>query len=480
MQPSIYDPGFAAFGGGATHSIIHPLVLTVLILIGLLVFVLPRKYFIIPLFLGIVLIPYSQNFYVGGQHLFVYRILLLIGWARVLSSGLTGAEGLLPGGFGTLDKLFTIWAIYRALATVLLFMQGGAIPGQVAFLWDALGGYFLFRCLIRDEEDILLVLKAFAIAAVVASIGMIYEQHTRQNLFAFLGGVRPAPEIRNGRVRSQAIFAHALLAGAFGSTLFPLFIWLWQRGKSWFFGILGAAAAVVMTFTASTSTPIMTLIGVLAAFCLWPLRKNMRLLRWGIVGGIVVLQLFMKAPVWFAIAHIDLSGGSTGWDRAELIDNFLRHAGNWILVGTHDNVNWGYDMWDQCNQFVLEGESGGLVGFVCFIAMFVVGFRRIGNARKAVEGDQRKEWLIWIFGAALFGQIMAYFGIDYFDQTKFVWYALLVMISVVTLVSSTSVAPIPATVPKPAPAVGLESFATARAGGALRPGVHAYAKWLFR
>jgi hypothetical protein len=464
MPQSIYDPGFAAFGGGTSGSVLHPLVLGALILIGLLVFLLPRKYILVPLFLGILLIPYSQNFYIGGQHLFVYRVLLLLGWGRLLATGMTSSEDMLPGGFGTLDKLFTVWATFRALATVLLFMQAGAIPGQVAFLWDALGGYFLFRCLIRNEEDILRVLKAFAVVAVVASVGMVYEQMTHQNLFAFLGGVRPAPEIRNGKIRSQAMFAHALLAGAFGSTMFPLFIWLWKRGKSWFFGILGTAAATVMTFASSTSTPIMTLLGALLVFCLWPMRKNMRLVRWGIVGGFVVLQLFMKAPVWFVVAHIDLSGGSTGWDRAELIDNFLRHSFDWLLIGTHNNVNWGYDMWDQCNQFVLEGESGGLVGFVCFIAMFKVCFRKIGNARKIVEGDPKKEWLIWIFGAALFAQVMAYMGIDYFDQTKFVWYALLVMISAVTLAPSAELAPVSAESKQFVPHLGMQSPAISLAG----------------
>jgi len=72
--------------------------------------------------------------------------------------------------------------------------------------------------------------------------------------------------------------------------------------------------------------------------------------------------------------------------------------------------------------------------------MFVVSFKRIGNARRAVQGSRRKEWLFWLLGATMFDQIMAYMGVDYFDQSKFVWYALLAIIAVATIVTQESVA----------------------------------------
>ena len=59
----------------------------------------------------------------------------------------------------------------------------------------------------------------------------------------------------------------------------------------------------------------------------------------------------------------------------------------------------------------------------------------IGNFASVVEGDRGREWSYWIFGAALFDEASAFFGIDYFHQTKYVWYLILVMISTVTLAS---------------------------------------------
>ena len=435
MPQSQYDPGMAAFGGGSAQSVLHPDVTVAFVVVAVSLFLLPRKYVIVPLLLGVLIIPAGQNLYFGGVHFYTYRILILLGCARMLFSKFSSSVALLPGGFGTLDKLFVTWATYRAIAGVLQFMQAGAIPNQVAFLLDAIGGYFLFRFLIRNDEDIARAVKVLAIVAVVAAIGMWHEQQTTQNWFGQLGGIRLAPEIRHGRIRSQAFFQHALIAGSFGATMFPLFLWLLVRGKGWFLGLLGAAAAVVMALTASTSTPIMSLLGAILVICFWPIRKKMRFVRWGIIAAMMGLQMVMKAPFWFVLGHIDLAGGSTGWDRAMLIDNFLRHVGSWWLFGTHANVGWGWDMWDECNQFVAEGFSGGLVCFVCFIAMFTVCFKRIGRARRAVAGRLRPEWLVWLFGAAIFAQAMAYFGIDYFDQSKFVWYLLLVMLGTTTSVA---------------------------------------------
>jgi hypothetical protein len=152
--------------------------------------------------------------------------------------------------------------------------------------------------------------------------------------------------------------------------------------------------------------------------------------------ALIGLQLVMKAPVWYVIAHIDFAGGSSGWNRANLIDTYIRHVGDWWLIGTHDNMNWGWDMWDQCNQFVTEGETGGLVCLVCFIAMIVICFKKVGIARRVAEGHHKhkQEWLFWLIGATMFAQVMCFMGVDYFDQSKFAWYALLAIVPAATMI----------------------------------------------
>jgi hypothetical protein len=89
-------------------------------------------------------------------------------------------------------------------------------------------------------------------------------------------------------------------------------------------------------------------------------------------------------------------------------------------------------MWDQANQFVFEAESGGLATLICFVLLISRSFGRIGNARKLVVGDTKKEWMLWLFGAALFSYVVGFFGISYGDQLTFAWFSLLALISAAT------------------------------------------------
>ncbi len=439
MQQSQYDPGFTAFGGGATSSVLHPAVLAAVIVVAVLTFLLPRRFVIVPLLLGIFLTPGGQNLYISGVHLYIYRLLILIGLVRVLSSKPSSGK-FLPGGFSTLDKLFFVWAIYRALSVVLVFAQIGAAINQAAFLLDSLGGYFLFRSLIRNDKDARRVVTTFAVVALVSAVDMLIELRTGQNMFGRLGGIRLISDVRNGRIRAQGVFQHSILAGSFAATIFPLFLWLWKSGKARLAAFVGAASSSIMVFACASSTPVTAWLGGVLVVCLWPIRKKMRVVRWGIVVALAALQLVMKAPIWYLMARVDFAGGSSGWERAFLIDTFTKHIGDWWLIGTHDNVNWGWDMWDQCNQYVSEGETGGLVALGCFVAMIVICFKKIGNARKAVAGNQRKEWLFWLIGATMFTQVMAFMGVDYFDQSRFGWYVLLAMIPAATMIPRVSVA----------------------------------------
>jgi hypothetical protein len=65
--------------------------------------------------------------------------------------------------------------------------------------------------------------------------------------------------------------------------------------------------------------------------------------------------------------------------------------------------------------------------------MITIGFKWTGGARKLVQGDSRKEWLVWIIGMMLFAHVVGFFGIEYFDQTRFSWYATLAIIPAATL-----------------------------------------------
>lgn len=420
-----------AFGGGAAESAINPLVLVVMILAIVLILVLPRKWAIVPfLFIGM-LIPVGQVIVVGGVHFFVLRVIILFGCLRLIVSKMISPDDLLGGGYGTLDRLFLWCTLCQGIAAILLFLDSAALINQFGFLLDYLGGFFILRFLIHDKGDLLRAIKCFAVIALIVGICMVREQLTMQNVFGYIGGSF-VPTVREGRIRSKGPFSHELLAGAFGATLLPLFCLLWKNGKAKILASVGLIGSVLVTWTSNSSTSLLAFAAGLLGICLWPLRNNMRKVRWGIVIGLVALQCVMKAPVWFLIARVDLTGSSSGYHRAVLVDAFIRHFGDWWLIGVKDTSHWGWDLWDAQNQFVSVGENGGLLAFCFFVAMIAVCFSRLGKARKALKDDTSQEWFFWFFGAALFSHIAAFFGVNYFDQSKLAWFALLAMISAAT------------------------------------------------
>ena len=435
------------FGEGAGETLLHPIVLVAMLIAVALTLLLPRKYVAVPLLAITFLVPIGQQLLIGGLHFFVYRIILLVGSLRILYTLFSSPGSAFGRPLDMLDKVFVLWAILRAAAVILLFSQAGAVINQMGFLLDAFGGYFMLRYSIQDDEDFHRAIRTFAVIVFIIGGCMLFEKFSMVNVFGLLGGVHSEPDVRLGSVRAQGPFQHSVLAGTFAATLIPLFYLLWKSGKSRALAVIGAVGATAMTVTAASSTPLLAYAGAVLAICCWPLRRVMRPVRWGFVAALVGLHLVMKAPVWFLIQRVDIVGGSSGYHRARLVNDFIMHFRDWWLLGTTDNPKWGFTMWDLANQYVLEGETGGLAAFICFIAIICICFSRIGRARQAVDGDRDKEWYFWLLGCALFSHLVAYFGISYFDQTRFAWFALLTLISAAT-------APFLMKVPAPSPVRG--------------------------
>ncbi len=420
-----YAPDRPAFGGGPTSTTLHPVILVATILVVILILVLPRKRIVGPFLLLTFLGAYGQQIYIAGVHLFVIRILIVAGLIRVFAAKREPDQSRFAGGWNSVDTVFLLWVICRATATIIQYRGAvGEIIYQSGFIWEAFGAYVLLRFLIQDEEDIAFVIKVFAVITVVLGVTMLNEKLRGQNIFGYLGAVSVTPDIREGSIRAQGVSAHAILAGVLGVTLVPLFLWLWQSGKAKLAGALGAIGSTAMMVTCSSSTPLLSYLAAFLGLCFWPLRKSMRAFRWGLVATLVALHLVMKAPVWFLIAHVDLVAGNSGYHRAMLIDQCVRHFWDWWLIGT-DTSNWGFEMWDLANQFVAEADTGGLLTFIFFILVISRSFSRIGRARKLVESDSKQEWFMWFLGVALFTHCVGFFGISYFDHTRIAWCAFL-------------------------------------------------------
>jgi hypothetical protein len=430
-------PEHLRFGGGVGDSIVNPLILILVIAAGMLIVFWPRHKACVTFVVVSLLIPTDQVLVLGGLHFPMLRLLALFGMARMMKAKLSSKQGIFSGGLNNLDRVIILLTIFTAIDAVLLFHEAAAAVYQIGNLYTVFGVYFLLRFLIRDQKDVERLVRTLTYVVAFVAVIMTIEQATGHNPYAALGGARSSSYAdlmeRDGRFRATGCFEHPLLAGAFGATQIPLFVLLWRRGKKHrFAAAIGLISCTIIVATSNSSTPILAYAAGIMALLLWPLRDWMRTIRWAIVGVLAGLHVVMKAPVWHLIARVDISGGSSSYHRFMLVDQCIRHFSDWWLVGVKSTAEWGWDMWDTCNQYVSTAEFSGLLPLLLFIGIFVYSFKYLGRARKATR-DRRVQYLVWALGSALFASLVAFWGISYADQIIVLWYGLLASISAVSM-----------------------------------------------
>jgi hypothetical protein len=427
------DFSSARYGGGAAETEILPFTLLLLLVASGFILLLPRKYAALPFLLASLTIPDGQVIVVAGLHFTVFRLLILMGWARLIASRLLFNRQKVGFRISSIDRAVIWCTIVNVVAFTLRYLDIPAFINRIGFVFNTMGSYFLLRFLIRDWNDADRLLKLFSLICAALAVLMIVEQETGRNLFAVFGGVPGITAVREGRIRSQGPFAHPIIAGTFGATLFPLFLGMWwARKNSKMLSVLGMLSAIVMTITSASSTPIFALAAGIVACLFWPFRGRMRQFRWCLLIMLVGLHLVMKAPVWALIGRVDLVGGSSGWHREELINQAILHFREWWLLGTKDTEHWGYFLHDTANQYVDTAVTSGVFGLALFITILVRCFRNIGLARKAAQGNSKLEFRRWAMGACLFANVLAFVGMSYFDQTIVYLYTIFVLICVMT------------------------------------------------
>lgn len=423
-------PAHLRFGGGVAESALNPLVALWLLVAICIIWSRPRNRAITPFLLAFFTIPMNQVLVIGGFHFTALRVLILASLGRTMMPN-NGKEKRFAGGFNGIDIMVVSWSVWAVVALYLQFPQTQALINGFGVLIDTLGGYLVVRYFIPDRQALEDTIGALAILSAILGVCMMNEQLTHINVFGLIAGGSGAAVVRDGHIRAGATLG-PLYGGAFAGVLIPEFLWLWSTKKSRLKAALGLVGATAMVAASYSSTSWMALMGSVIGLAFWPLRKKMRLVRWGIVAVLVGLQMVMKAPVWALISRIDLTGSSSSFQRYMLVDMTIRTFGKWWLIGTPDYINWGWDSWDLCNQFVAVALTGGLLTLVFYVAIFKRGFSSIGKARKKAAGDRQQEWLLWCLGSSLFATVVTHFGINYMAQLIMGFFPLVACISVAT------------------------------------------------
>lgn len=410
----------AGFGERDYHNTttLYPVGLAVLAMCALAMFVVPRRYAIVPLIALESIVPTAQRIVVAGLDWNFGRILVVVGCLRILAKGEAWRIRL-----NRIDKAVLAWAILGILVYSARRGSVGALIYKLGLTVDTLGIYALARVWIRDRVDVDRISGAISVLALFAGAMFLYENATQTNLYSIVGGVNDYTSIREGRLRCQGPFKHPILAGVFWVSLFPwIAIRWWTRPSARILTVLGAAGALIAVYASSSSTPIMGFGAGLFGVGMYLFRYQMRWIRWGAFFTLVALHMVMNKPVWHLITRINVIAGSTGYHRYRLINAWVNHWPEWLVLGSKSTASWGWYLFDVTNQYIKESVDGGLVGLILFVMYFSFAYGSIGRMMRAAR-RRAEAYQLWGIGIAIFMQCVMFLsvGITHAQQNLMCW-----------------------------------------------------------
>lgn len=378
------------------------------------------------------LLGYGEGIELGSASFWLLRVFIVVGFVKILF-----IKPWPPGGWCTLDYLIVAMAVWQLASSAFHADVIGNLTLKAGLVIEAIGAYFVTRRLTADLRSASDYVWTHAIVFIPIAILMAVEYTTLTNYFGYFGLGHWEPMIRDGRPRAYGPFQHPILAGTIGATAVPLFVGILRSRPVT--AVVGTTAALMMVVTSASSGPIVALTGGVAALLAWPIRRNMRQLRWGIVGFYVFLDLIMTAPAYYLMSRIDLTGSSSGWHRAALIESSIQHINEWWLGGTDytrhwmpTGVTWSEEHTDITNQYLAYGVSGGLLLMALFVAVLAHGFAYLGrHMKQAAEVHSEYEFFLWCAGSALFAHAFAFLSVRYYDQSLTFVFMLLALISTI-------------------------------------------------
>jgi hypothetical protein len=400
------------------QDVLNPIGIAALLICVLAVLFSSRRWVLLGLFAMTTLIPTAQRIVIFTLDFNFIRILILAVLIRAFFKG-----ELKSFQSQSTDKIMLTWMVWAIIAYGILFGSFSAFVSRAGYMIEAVGAYYLGRTYIQDKNDLSRYLLFLGYLSIPIMIIFLIERSSGMNLFSNFGGVPQYTFIRDGRLRCQGPFPHPIMAGVYWASILPWFRYLWTTSIAKSKLIIFLVCIIIIIINTASSTPVMAVILGILGLMLFPYRKHMATIRWTTLFILVVLDLSMEKHVWHLIARIDIAGGSTGWHRYHLIDEFFNHFTEWFLIGTKSTAHWGWGLEDVTNQFVLEAVRAGFLGFVLYIAVIVSIFKLLGKAMKCSEPDTT--WLLWSSGVVLFVHCMNYLAVAYFGQVISVFYIFL-------------------------------------------------------
>lgn len=413
------------FGGNYGNTVIDPLSFLVIFACVCYLLTCRRSMVLVPFLLVASILPQSLRIVILTVDFSMIRIMVVAGLLRIFAQHEANNFK-----YTNADKLLIAFLMTKTLFATLLHQRMGIFIENVGFALDAFGAYFIARCSIRSLSDLKSVLMYIAILACVMGPLFWFEYSTSYNLFSVFKGVDAQAWVRNGEIRSRGPLPHAILAGCFWASFAPLFLaFAWKANPRRPLFIAAVLSILFIAISASSSTPMFSLLAGYFAWGMYLVRKHLRIIRWGVLITLITVHFLMAAPIWHLISRVSFSSSSTGYFRYLLIDSAVNHFNEWALIGTRFTGHWFYGAQDITNQFILVGVQGGMIPLIIFLLQITVAFKSIGYLLSQAKKNTFNAFLIWGLGASMTVHLTNFIGVSYFGQIIVLWYTLLGAIS---------------------------------------------------
>lgn len=404
------------------------------ILIVTLVVVLfaPRRWALLGMIAGVLYITQGQKIEVFGFNMFANRFLEMAGFVRVMIRREFSFHGL-----NKIDRALLL--VYCYTTIVYLIRSSEPAAYQIGLAIDAILSYFCFRGLIGSMEDFRWFLRSFIFLLGPYLVLVSIERLTGHNPFDFMGV--PGHLFREGSVRCIGSFRHPILLGTLGASFLPLYVGLASAKADLVRALVGISLCLGIVVLSNSGGPLSSAAVVLVGWLFWFLRRKMFLIRGSLVVLVLLLALFMKAPIWYLPAKVSTIAGGDGWHRSHLLDMAIKDFDKWWLAGMSIKETKGWFPYileitggaDMTNHFLSFGISAGFGAILLVILLLARSFQSLGRAIRVVrptfQGTVETEPILWGLGVMLSMHIFNWFGVSYFDQFYVVWFMQFAVIS---------------------------------------------------
>lgn len=376
-------------------------------------------------FLGMML-PTAVSVNLGGLRLSVYRIVLLVAFAPMVSALFSGKVGRVS----PFDWLLIGHALWAMLA---LMNWGGFAQGLESggiYVVEVVGAYLVGRVYIRSFEDFYGFARAFVMAVLgtlpftipeaLTSVHILYD-----GISGMVGGpMAPYIEQRMGLERTFGSFDHPILYGVFSASAFSMaYFVLAEKRLGAFKGMWKVGGVGVATFLSASGGPYVVLMmqGFIAGWeRVWGKTPG----RWAALFALFALiylgiDLFSnRTPFHVFVTYFTFSTQSA-YNRILIFEygsaEVMRHPLLGIGLGDWVRPVWMSDSMD--NFWLLVAVRYGLPGWAMFVGA-MGGLLWAVAQRKGLPEHWRRARHAWAF---------TLFGITVAAATVHLWNALFVL-----------------------------------------------------